>query len=270
MRRIDAEPLPASRRRALIAEQIQARGEAEFADLAREHGVSEMTIRRDVSRLEEEGVVRRILGGAIAVGSFAREPAFEARASVAAEPKRQIARAVVDLLEPKQTVILDSGSTCLAVAREIVSRGLGLTILTPNVRAGLELASQPDTQVLLVGGHLRPEEPNLVGADAEDFLGRYNADLFIMGAAGIHAERGITEYDSGESGVKRAGMASAERTVTVADSTKLGIVQFVRVAPLTALHTIVTDAPTDDPTIAAAREVGVEIIHVRSKSAAVS
>lgn len=171
-------------RRALIQERIAADGEADYATLASAFDVSEMTIRRDIEALEVQGKVRRVIGGAIAFTGKSEEPSFEARAQLAAHEKAHIAEAAVTLLEPHATVILDSGSTALAVAKCIRGRNLALTIITPSVLAALELADEPDTTVILTGGRLRPGELSLIGSDAEAAFRRYNCDTYVMGVAG--------------------------------------------------------------------------------------
>ena len=126
--------LNAHQRRLAIAARIHADREVDFSSLAREFGVSAMTIRRDIERLEDQGIARRVLGGAIAFGGKSTEPSFAARAAEAADEKIHIARSVADLLTPNETVILDSGSTVLAVARAIRGRDLGLTVITNGLR----------------------------------------------------------------------------------------------------------------------------------------
>lgn len=124
--------MTAKTRRAMIAAKIASNGEITFGGLAKEFTVSKMTIRRDIGVLEDEGTVRRVVGGAIATNGKSFEPSFESRLAQAAENKWQIAEAAVALLQPNETVILDSGSTVLTVAKAIRGRDLGLMILTPK------------------------------------------------------------------------------------------------------------------------------------------
>ncbi|MHB1290180.1 DeoR/GlpR family DNA-binding transcription regulator, partial [Georgenia sp.] len=248
-------------RRAALEERIFAVGEIDFATMARQFSVSEMTIRRDVEVLERKGRVRRIMGGAIAFTGKADEPSFESRVAEAAGGKAHIAAAVGDLLHPHETVLLDSGSSALAVARTIQGRGLGLTIVTPSILAAVVLAEEPDTIVLLTGGRVRPGEMSLIGAETEAAFALYNCDTYVMGIAGI-AELGVTDYHREESNVKRAAMRSADRIIVVADSSKLGRVRLMNIAPLSALSVLVTDGPPTDPTVVAAREAGVEVVCV--------
>lgn len=251
--------LDAHARRAAIAARIHADREVDFASLAEEYGVSEMTIRRDIERLEDQGIARRVLGGAIAFGGKSIEPSFDARAAVAAGEKTHIARAVADLLAPQETVILDSGSTVLAVARAIKGRGLGLTVITPSVLVAVELADEPDTTILLTGGKIRPGELSLIGAEAEDFYLRYNCDTYVMGIAGVHGKRGASEYHREEGNVKQAAMRSADRVIVAADASKLGRVQLINVAPVSAISVLVTDGSPTHPTVDALRAAGVDV-----------
>ncbi|WP_422747540.1 DeoR/GlpR family DNA-binding transcription regulator [Mycobacterium sp. WMMD1722] len=264
-----AAALNAHARRSAIAARIQADREVDFASLAGEYGVSEMTIRRDIERLEDEGVARRVLGGAIAFGGKSTEPSFAARAAVAADGKTHIAAAVVDLLVPQETVILDSGSTVLAVARAIRGRDLRLTVITPSVLVAVELADEPDTTILLTGGKVRPGELSLIGAEAEDFYLRYNCDTYVMGIAGVDGRRGASEYHREEGNVKQAAMRSADRVIVAADASKLGRVQLINVAPVTGISVLVTDGPPTHPTVTALEAAGVDVVCVNARSSPV-
>lgn len=258
--------MEAKTRRALIETRVLANGEIDFASLASEFGVSEMTIRRDVDNLENRGVVRRIVGGAIALVGKSSEPPFEARSAAAAIVKVRLADAAVHLLQAHETVILDSGSTVLAVAKAIKGRGLGLTIVTPSVLVAIELANEPDTTVLLTGGLVRPGELSLIGVETQETFAHYNCDTYVMGIAGVDMDRGVSEYHREEGNVKMAAVKSADRVIVVADKTKLGRVQLMNVAPLSAISVLVTDGDPTDPTLVAARNVGVEVVCVRSST----
>ena len=218
-----------------------------------------MTIRRDIDLLEDRGVARKVLGGAIAPAGLASEPTFATRSSLAASEKVHIAAAVVDALRRHETVILDSGSTVLAVARTIRGRDLALTVITPSLLVALELVDEPDTTVFLAGGLVRPGELSLIGSDAEGMFSRYNADTFVMGVAGVDVERGVTDYHPGEGAVKQAAMAAADRTIVAIDHSKLGKTELMHIAPLSRLHAIVTDGVEDHPALVACRRAGVTV-----------
>jgi len=250
------------KRRDFIAERVISDGEISFAELAEELDVSEMTIRRDVNLLEEEGLVRKVVGGAIALIGTSSEPSFEARAAQAATGKAHMAAAVVSLLRPHETVILDSGSTVLAVARAIRGRGLGLTVVTPSLLVAVELADDEGTTVLLTGGEVRPGELSLIGDEAESTFALYNCDAYVMGIAGVDARRGITEYHRQEAGVKKAAMRSSARVIVVADAAKLGRVHLAHVAEFEQVTAFVTDGSPHHEAVRAARDAGVQLVHV--------
>lgn len=248
----------AAERRELIEDRVRSTGEVLFAELAEEFQVSEMTIRRDVDVLEDAGVLRKVIGGAIAAGKGA-EPPFETRVSRAADEKSHIARAVVEHLRPRETVVLDSGSTVLAVAREIKGKRLELTVITPSLLVAMELADDPGTTVLMTGGQVRSGELSLVGPDAHEVFSRYNCDTFVMGVAGVDSLKGVTDYHREEGWVKIAAARAVDRIIVAADHTKMGRVQLVQVAPLDAVSILVTDALPDDATVVAAGVVGVTV-----------
>ncbi len=252
-------------RRDHIEQRVRAAREITYAELATEFDVSEMTIRRDVEALEASGVVRRVVGGAIALQGKDTEPSFATRMADAAQEKIHIADVVADLIGVNETVILDSGSTALAVANSLRGRGLGLTVVTPSVLAALALVDEPDTTVVLTGGELRSGELSLIGAAAEDTLANYNCDTYVMGVAGIDGERGISDYHPAESRVKQAASRRADRVIVAADKSKLGRVTFVSITALASVATIVSDGAPDHPALVAARDAGVEVICVSSQ-----
>lgn len=255
-------------RRENIAGQVAAYGEVDFQSLATQFGVSEMTIRRDVEALEADGFVRRIVGGAISVRNTSTEPPFESRASASTQAKERIAQAVVELLIPGETVLLDSGSTVLSVARVIRRKDLKLTIVTPSTLAALELADAPDTTVYLTGGRLRQGELSLVGPDTIESLRGFNCDTFIMGVAGVDLHGGISDYHYDEAHVKQAGMASSRRTIVVADHSKLGHTALVKIGEMSEAAILVTDASESHPSLKDARSQGVQVVTATTEAKA--
>ena len=253
-------------RRDRIEQRVRSAREVGYTALAAEFEVSEMTIRRDVEALEALGVLRRVVGGAIAVQGKDTEPSFATRMADGAQQKNHIADVVADLIGPKETLILDSGSTALAVAHSLQGRGLALTVVTPSLLAALALVDEPDTTVVLTGGELRAGELSLIGPTAEDTLANYNCDTYVMGVAGIDGDRGISDYHQAESRVKRAASKRADRVIVAADGSKLGRVTFVSIAALSQIQTIVTDGPPDHPTLVSARAAGVEVICVAEQN----
>lgn len=248
-------------RRSSIHALLARRGEAAIPELAERFSVSEMTIRRDLEALEEQGLVRRVRGGAISTLSRGYEPPFAQRAQEGHAPKAAIAAAAADQIEYGETAILDVGTTTLELARRLRSRG-GLTIVTPNVRAALELVNEPNTRVILTGGIVRAGELSLVGDLAERTFAELNCDVLFLAVGGIHAEKGLTEYNLDDTRVKRAALHTASRCVVLADSSKFDRVCLSTIASLHEIDVLITDADESHRVAQAASEAGVEVVSV--------
>ncbi len=248
-------------RRGAIQAFLAEHGEVGFANLATHFDVSEMTIRRDLETLESQGLVRRVRGGAISTVSRGYEPPFAMRAAEAQAAKRQIARAAAEQIDYGETAIIDVGSTTLELARCLRGRG-GLTIITPSVQAALELANEPNMRVILTGGIVRAGELSLIGDFAERTFAELNCDVLFLGVGGIHAEKGLTEYNLDDSRVKRAALQAAARCVVLADASKFDRVCLATIASLGEIDVLITDADQDRRVVGAARDAGVEVISV--------
>jgi DeoR family fructose operon transcriptional repressor len=159
----------AQERRQHIFEDIETSGIASVRDLAQRFEVSTITIMRDLQELEQEGLIRRIHGGAISVRGASYEPPFIARESQYSSEKQRIALKAVEMINEGDSIILDVGTTTLEIARALKGKR-NLTVLVTNLRAALELASQTAIQVIVIGGKLRSSELSLVGHLAEQTL----------------------------------------------------------------------------------------------------
>jgi DeoR/GlpR family transcriptional regulator of sugar metabolism len=244
--------MSAQERQSAIEQLLSSSGELRLADLASRFQVSEMTIRRDLSTLEDRGVLRRVAGGgAIAIGQKAHEPPFTARALEESSSKAHIGEGVADLLQAGEAIYLDGGSTALAVTRAIRGRDLGLTIVTRNLFAALELADDAGTQVILLGGRIKPGEMVTTRTGFDEDLARYNVESYVMSIGGANPVRGLTDYDPEEAVTKRQAIDCADRVILAVDQTKLGRVLLVKVADIDQVDIVVTDASPSHPTVAA-------------------
>jgi DeoR family transcriptional regulator of aga operon len=262
---LEARPLSKGQgRRAAITTQLADTGEVGIAELAGDFGVSEMTIRRDLELLELEGLARRVRGGAISTVSRSHEPPFAVRQTKSASAKRTIGRVAASMLEDGDTAIIDVGTTTLELARNL-HRHRRLTVVTSSIPIATELGNSTEVRVIVTGGILRHGELSLVGPTAEESLEEFNCDVAFIGVAGVDGAKGLTEYNLDDARMKRAAIASARRCIVLADRTKLGQVALAMVAPLTSVDTLVTDAPPDHPTVLAAVETGIAVVHVSSE-----
>jgi DeoR/GlpR family transcriptional regulator of sugar metabolism len=231
--------MDADDRKQQILALLAAKGEVSNAELAERLAVSEMTIRRDLSQLEDEGLLRRVHGGAaLAVGSSI-EPPFAMRARQHLDAKRAIAAAVATHIKDGQTVVLDGGTTGTTIAEALVGRKLTVCVL--NLRVADILNRSPAARVMSPGGFIRHGEQSLSGPITEHTLREHRFDIYIMTVSGISADVGMTEWNVADAAVKRTALDSSARCIVACDSSKFGQTAFVRIAPLSAASLIVTD-----------------------------
>lgn len=240
-----------------ITEAVREAGRMGVAELAGLTGASEMTIRRDLEVLAEQGVLERYRGGARSLLLRGEEPPFALRSQEGLETKRRIAAEVAGLIADGESVVLDSGTTCLEVARALAHRRL--TVMPLSLHAVNALTGTPQLTLLVPGGRPRPGELALTGPLTEASLSALRFDTAVIGCCGLTATDGLTAYDLEDAAVKRAAIASARRVVAVAEAAKLTRTALAFVAPASALHAVVTDeaAPSDEADALAAAGVTV-------------
>ncbi len=229
-----------------ITEAVREAGRIGVAELAGLTGASEMTIRRDLEVLAAQGVLERYRGGARSLLLRGEEPPFALRAQEGLEAKRRIAAEVAGLISDGESVVLDSGTTCLEVARALEHRRL--TVMPLSLHAVNALTGAPRLTLLVPGGRPRPGELALTGPLAEASLAALRFDTAVIGCCGLNAANGLTAYDLDDAAVKRAAIASARRVIAVAEAARLSRTALAFVAPASALHAVVTDeaAPNDE------------------------
>ncbi|MEW2409202.1 DeoR/GlpR family DNA-binding transcription regulator [Streptomyces griseoviridis] len=239
-------------------EAVRAAGSLTVAELAALTGASEMTVRRDLDALAAQGVLERVRGGARSLVLRGEEPPFALRVQDGAEAKRRVAAAVVELIGDGETVVLDSGTTCLEVARLL--RGRRVTVMPLSLQAVAVLAEGAGQTALLVpGGRPRPGEGALTGPLTLASLAAVRFDTAVIGCCGLDAAQGLTAYDLDDAAVKQAALRSSRRVLAATDSAKLTHTAHAFVAPVTALHTLVTDRSAPREAIDAIGAAGVTV-----------
>ncbi|MFD2091021.1 DeoR/GlpR family DNA-binding transcription regulator [Blastococcus deserti] len=245
-------------RHAGILTHLRREGRVEVADLAAALGTSEMTIRRDLDVLARAGVLRRVRGGAVSLLSRGEELPFAMREVEASDAKQRMATAVSGLLRDGEAVVVDSGTTGLAVARALAGRRL--TVMPLSIHALGPLAGSPATTLLVPGGTARFGEGSLVGPMTEASLRSLRFDTVVLTCCGFSATDGVTAYDVQDAAVKRAAVASASRVVLVAEAAKFARTALVVVCPVTEIDTVVTDVDVPDEAVAQLTAAGVDVI----------
>ena len=245
-------------RRHVILERVADEQTIHVGELARELGVSEMTIRRDIRLLERDGFLRQTYGGATAHLTRNLDVAFNARALQHSREKRLIAIRAAALVEGLSTVFLGVGTTIEQFARYLHARA-DLTVVTPSLVTASLLGTRALRTVAL-GGTVRRDDLTAVGPIAVATLARYRFEAAVIGAAGFSSRWGLTEVSDDEAEIQRVAIARAERVIVLADGSKVGRAATSVVAPAEAAHTLVTDASAPAAELAAMRALGIEII----------
>lgn len=227
-------------------------------DLAARFGVSESTIRRDLRELEEAGLIQRTHGGAVLPDLRRYEPSFHQKEAERRQEKNAIARIAARLVNDGDTIILDSGTTTLALARLLHGR-TNLTVVTNSIVIAAELAGAPGVEVVVTGGILKGRTLALVGAEVARFLNKVNVDRVFLGINGIDLEAGLTTPTLAEAETKQAMIRAAREVVVLADHTKLGRVTFAHVASLQEVHRLITDAGASPQFIGQLRDAGLDV-----------
>ncbi|MEW6226239.1 MAG: DeoR/GlpR family DNA-binding transcription regulator [Chloroflexota bacterium] len=245
-------------RRHVILERVADEQTIHVGALARELDVSEMTIRRDIRRLERDGFLRQTYGGATAHLTRALDVAFNARALQHPREKRLIAMRAAGLVEDARVLFLGVGTTVEQVARYLHPRP-DLIVVTPSLPTASLLGTRPLRTVVLGGSVLR-DELTTTGAIAAGTLARYRFDVAVIGAAGLSVRWGITELSDEEAEIQRVAISRAARLVVVADGSKLGTATSAVVAPADTIETLITDASAPPAELEALRAAGVRVV----------
>jgi DeoR family transcriptional regulator of aga operon len=241
---------------------IRAKDFVRVQDLSREFRVSEVTIRSDLDILARDGSVRRVHGGVVAVLASRKETAFEERADSFAQEKRLIAKAAVEMLSSGDSIILDAGTTTMAIAHALADRSdlSGLTVFTPGLNVALALERAiPRIQVVVTGGTLRPQQHSLVEPLNTLILQRVRATIAFLGCNGFDPELGIMAASLPDALLKQAIISAARRVVIVTDASKFTQSAVVSFATYDAVDTILTAGPIDPDALAVVRDAGVHV-----------
>lgn len=251
-------PLAAVDRRHRILERVAEEQTIHVGELARSLDVSEMTIRRDIRRLERDGFVRQTYGGATAHLTRSLDVAFNARALRNTREKRWIGMRATQLLGDARLVFVGIGTTAEQFARFLPVRP-GLRVVTASLTTASLLGTRP-VDVVILGGSVRRDDLTAVGPVAAATLGRYRFDLAVVGTAGLSDRWGLTELDDGEAEIQRLAIERSARVVVIADASKIGVAANAVVAGIERITTLVTDALAPADELAALRTAGIEIV----------
>ena len=232
----------ARQRQAAILDRVRAAGGVRVTELAAEFGVSDMTIRRDLETLHEQGLLAKVHGGATLAGpGSAEEPGFAAKSIRQQDEKRAIAERAACLVEPGMAIALSAGTTTAALATRLADVR-GLTVVTNSIPVADALYQNPraDQTVVLTGGIRTPSDA-LTGPVAEAAIAALNVDLLFLGVHGMSPRTGFTTPNLLEAAVNRRLISSARRLVVLADHTKWETIGIATIAPLDDADVLISD-----------------------------
>jgi DeoR family transcriptional regulator, aga operon transcriptional repressor len=249
-----------SDRLSAILEELSRNGSVSVASLADRLDVSLATIRRDLQLLEEQRLVSRVHGGAVARGVLYELP-LRYKSTRQPEQKRRIAREAATRVVDGWAIGLTGGTTTTEVARALVDQPR-LTIVTNALNIASEIAVRPNLKLVVTGGVARAESYELVGPIAEASLEGLNLDMVFLSVDGISPAAGLTTHHEIEAGTDRALIERASRVTVVADSSKIGKVAFARICQLGDVDELITDDGADPAAVAALEDRGVTVTTV--------
>lgn len=237
---------------------LKENGTASVAELGIRLGVAEMTIRRDLEALEADGALERFHGGAKLTFGSSYEPPLAVRERTNRGQKHAIADHVAQLIDDGDTVIVDGGSTGIAVAQALADRHI--TVCPLSLRVAWAFERSTTVNMLLPPGTVRHGELSISGADTGEFLRGHHFDHYVMTASGMSIPGGFTEWNVHDAAVKRAALGVSDNTIAAVDSSKFGSVRFVQICGIESAQVIVTDTELRDQDAAELKRAAHRVI----------
>lgn len=246
-------------RRKVIFDKLQEEKRVVVSELSAQFEVTEETIRRDLERLEAEGLAKKTYGGAILNESFNPELPFTTRRKSNVNGKQKIGEILGNMVSDGDRIMLDASTTALFVAKSIKSKR-NLTVITNSLQVLMELSDRKGWKLISTGGIMKDNSLGLTGFQTVSAIESYNVDLAIFSVKGIDITQGMTDSSENNAQVKLAMMKSSKKRILVVDSSKFDNVSFTRVGKLSDVDVVVTDSLPSPKWIDKFREDGVELI----------
>lgn len=245
-------------RRKKILERLRQDGKVSVIALSKLLEVTPVTIRNDLSNLEQEGCLMRVQGGAVQLLSASLINTDEDRQDACRQQKEAIASEIMGMIRDGDTLFMNSGTTCERIAEALRTRR-NLNVVTNSLRVATRLGMIPSFRVLLVGGEINAHYGFTHGGDAQEQLSKYQADWAILSVDGISARGGVTTHHAEEAVIDRMMAAGAKQTIIVADASKIGRAGFSRVCECSEKLMLVTNEGGDRESLAQLRSRGLLI-----------
>lgn len=247
-------------RRNAILSRLSAEGKVVVSDLSAEFDVTEETIRRDLEKLDRDGLARKTYGGAVKNENFNIDLPFHIRKQTNVESKRKIAAQISEMIHDGDYIMLDSSTTALYVIQNILNRKK-ITLITNSIEILIELCNKPDWTIISTGGVLKEGGLSLVGYQAEKTVASFHVDLAICSCKGLDKNLSVTDSNERDCEIKKAFLNAANRKVLAVDNSKFDKTSFVRVCDLSNVDTIVTDVNPGEQWCEKINSSGVELVY---------
>jgi DeoR family transcriptional regulator, fructose operon transcriptional repressor len=248
-----------SGRQRAILERLEQTARVEVTDLSKILGVSEVTIRKDLQELEQLSLLKRVHGGAISTHRTKWNPSLENRLGAQSDSKLAIAKAAIELVHDGDTLILDAGTTTLALARHLRGRRHNLTVITNSLPVLAEL-SNSDYDLVVIGGMFRQHSLAMIGPLAVACLAKLHADIAFVGATAASLERGLCTPNIIEAETKAAMVKAASERVALIDYSKIGQASLAPFASWTEIQALITDETLDVKTTNYLQNQNVKVV----------
>ncbi len=247
-------------RRNAILSKLYLDGKVIVSELSTEFDVTEETIRRDLEKLDKEGLVKKTYGGAVLVQNFSTDLPHSVRKRANVEAKQTIAEKISHMISDGDCIMIDSSSTVLYLL-PFIKNLKNITLITNSVEALIELSDKDDWNIFSTGGKLKRGSLSLVGPSSEKMIRGFHVDYAICSAKGIDLNMGITDSNEKDSEIKQEIFASAEHKVLAVDSTKFDKISLIKVCDITNVDTIVTESEPSSNWVEYLKSVNVNLIY---------
>lgn len=247
------------KRREIIVDLVREHGEASVEDLAERFDASRETIRRDLAQLSDRGLVKKVHGGAVRP-TLNIEGEFDKRMNENVSAKRAVASAAMRMLEPGDTMFIDTGSTTVFFAEQLAQVG-GFTVATNSAVVAATLAgSDKRSRAFLLGGEFNADDRQTVGEMTLSHIRSFRARTAVLTVGAIHATAGVMDFNIEEAQVARAMIDQAERVIVLVESSKFDRTAMFTVCDLAEIDILVCDAPPPEHLARAMRDAGIELV----------
>lgn len=247
-------------RRNEILAKLLVEGKVIVSDLSRAYNVTEETIRRDLEKLENDGMAKKTYGGAVRNESLNVDVPYNVRKQANVLGKQHIASIIASMIDDGDYLVLDASTTALSVVKSIMHRRK-ITLITNSIEILLELANKTDWNILSTGGVLKEGGLSLVGYQAERMISSFHVDLAVCSCKGLDMEMGITDSNERDAQIKKAFFKAAKRKVLAVDSTKFEKISFVEIAGVQDVDVVVTDQQPSEAWMQHFANSGVDIMY---------